>query len=106
MIPEVACANPCLPRAESLQRNGRRLVVLGYAVTVVGIVLYCLACFAGGLRADIGDLLLNNAVPFARATLAVLGVGTAMWIVGSFTYLRGAMEDNVDPPAAGTALVQ
>lgn len=106
MIPEVASSAPPLPRAEALQRNGRRLVVVGYAVTVIGIVLYCLACFTGGLSADMGDLLLKNAVPFAHSTLAVLGVGTATWIVGSFIYLRGAMEDDVERPASGTAVAQ
>ncbi|MCC7070060.1 MAG: hypothetical protein IT383_01985 [Deltaproteobacteria bacterium] len=93
MSPEVATLSPPLPRAEALQRNGRRLVVVGYGITVVGIVLYCMACLSGGFNADMGDLLLENAVPFGRATLALLGLGTVTWIVGSFACLRGAMED-------------
>ena len=106
MVPEVAYTQQHFPRlqsplqraesktphADSLQRNGRRMVVAGYAVTIVSVVLYCLACFSGGFSADMGDLLLQNAVPFARGTLALLGVGTFIWLVGSFAYLRGAME--------------
>ena len=104
MIPEVACQDPRRSRAECLQHNGRRMVVAGFFITVVGVVLYCLACFAGGYSADMGDLLLQNAVPFGRATLAVLGLGTVTWLVGSFTYLRGSMETDAEHSATGTAL--
>ncbi|MBI2569842.1 MAG: hypothetical protein HYV63_22795 [Candidatus Schekmanbacteria bacterium] len=83
-------------RAESLQRAGKGMIFAGFVITIVGVVLYCAVCFAGGMDADMGDLLFENAVPFARATLAVLGVGTLVWLVGSFTYLRGAMDADED----------
>lgn len=87
-------------RADSLQRRGKGMIFAGFIITIVCVVLYCAACFAGGADADMGDILLKNAVPFARATLAVQGLGTLLWLVGSFTYLRGAMdadESEVDP---------
>lgn len=90
-------------RAESLQRTGKKLVIAGFVVTIAGVLGYCIACFTAGFNADMGDLLLHNTVPFARATLAVLGLGTLVWAVGSFTYLRGVMdadegsEDGPDP---------
>lgn len=84
-------------RAESLQRSGNRLVVSGFVITVVGVVAYCAACFAGGMDAELGDLMFQNAVPFAQATLAILGLGTVVWLVGSITYLRGAMEAAEEP---------
>lgn len=79
-------------RAESLQGTGKGMVIVGFVTTIVGVVLYCAVTFAGGVDADMGDVLLHNAVPFTRATLAVLGFGTLLWLVGSFTYLRGAMD--------------
>lgn len=79
-------------RAESLQRSGKGMILAGFVITIVGVVLYCAVCFAGGMDADMGDILFKNAVPFAQATLAVLGLGTLVWLVGSFTYLRGAMD--------------
>lgn len=85
-------------RAESLQRTGRRLILAGFAVTCVGVILYCGVCFAGGVDADMGDILLANTVPLARATLAVLGLGTLVWLAGSFAYLRGAMDADETPP--------
>ncbi|MBI2375685.1 MAG: hypothetical protein HYV07_16940 [Deltaproteobacteria bacterium] len=68
------------------------MILAGFVITIVGVVLYCAVCFAGGMDADMGDILFKNAVPFAQATLAVLGLGTLVWLVGSFTYLRGAMD--------------
>lgn len=79
-------------RAESRQKHGRAMIFAGFVVTIVGVVLYCIACFAGGADADMGDVLLANAVPFARATLVLLGLGTLVWLVGSFIYLRGIMD--------------
>lgn len=97
-------ANSRAARAESHQRTGKVLVVAGFIVTILGVVLYCAVTFAGGVDAGMGDILFHNAVPFARATLGVLGLGTLLWLVGSFTYLRGAMdadeEPGDEPPAA------
>lgn len=78
--------------AEALQRRGRGLILGGFVITITGVVGYCVASFAGGMDADMGDILFRNSVPFARATLAVLGVGTLVWLAGSFTYLKGAMD--------------
>lgn len=68
------------------------MILAGFVIAIIGVVLYCAVCFAGGMDAGKGDILFMNAVPFARATLAVLGVGTLVWLVGSFTYLQGVMD--------------
>lgn len=88
-------------RAESMQATGKKLIFAGFVITIVGVVAYCAACFAGGTDVDMQDLLLRNAVPFAHGTLAVLGFGTLVWLVGSFTYLRGATDADADA-AEGT----
>lgn len=90
-------------RAESLQRTGRKMILAGFVVSIAGVILYCAACFAGGMDAELGDLLLTHSVPFAHATLGVLGLGTLVWLIGSFTYLKGAMDaddglDRQNPP--------
>ncbi|MCC6552842.1 MAG: hypothetical protein IT372_07440 [Polyangiaceae bacterium] len=79
-------------RAESAQRAGKRMILAGFVIIVIGVVLYCAACFAGGMDADMGDALFRNAAPFARATLCVLGLGTVVWLVGSYRYLQGVMD--------------
>lgn len=72
------------------------MILAGFVITIVGVVLYCAICFAGEVDADMGDILFDNAVPFARAMLAVLGLGTLVWLIGSFTYLKGAMDADED----------
>ncbi len=89
-------------RAEWLQTTGRRMVVAGFVITILGVVAYCGVTFAGGVNAEVGDLLFRNAVPFGRSTLVVLGIGTLVWLIGSFTYLRGAMEADDDPGEGGS----
>ena len=86
--------------AEDRQRSGKTMILLGFVITVVGVVLYCAVCFASGMDVDLGDVLLRNTVPLARLTLGVLGLGTLVWLVGSFTYLRGAMDADEESGSA------
>jgi hypothetical protein len=79
-------------RASRLQTSGRRMILAGFAITIVGIVFYCVVSLSGGMSASLADMLFTNAVPFARATLAVLATGTIVWLVGSLRYLKGAMD--------------
>ncbi|MBI2896803.1 MAG: hypothetical protein HYY06_24815 [Deltaproteobacteria bacterium] len=96
-------AEPVSPAtlAEAHQKTGHRLILAGFAITIAGIVLYCIACFAGGMDTDMGDVLFESSEPFTRATLAVLGLGTLVWLVGSFKYLRGSIEAEDDAPGPG-----
>lgn len=77
---------------EAAQRRGKRLIYAGFAITILGVVLYCLVCFAGGMNVELGDVLLQNSVPFTRVTLVILGLGTLSWLVGTFSYLRAVMD--------------
>jgi hypothetical protein len=90
-------------RAASRQRTGKRMIVAGFVITIIGVVLYCAASFGGDLGADMGDVLFRNAVPFARATLAVLGLGTLVWLAGSFIYLEGTMDAEQGDEGGGPA---
>ncbi|MCC7542935.1 MAG: hypothetical protein IT379_42360 [Deltaproteobacteria bacterium] len=77
---------------DARQRRGKMLVVAGWVLTVAGAVIYCLACFGAGADQDLGQILAYGSVPFARGALGVVGLGTLLWLVGSFTYLRAAMD--------------
>lgn len=101
-IPRTSGASGTLSRAESLQRRGKAMILAGFIITIAGVILYCGVCFAGGMDAEMGDVLFRNAVPFGGATLAVLGLGTLVWLAGSVTFLRGAMDaDEAAAEAAG-----
>lgn len=82
--------------AEAQQKNGKRMVIAGFVITIVGVVLYCAVNFAGGVDAGMDNALFSNGVPFNWATLAILGLGTLVWLAGSFTYLRGMMDAEED----------
>lgn len=90
-------------KAASREKAGKRMIVAGFVIAVLGIVLYCVASFAGDVGDDMGDVLLRNAVPYARATLAVIGLGTLVWLVGSITYLRGVMDADAGDEGSGLA---
>lgn len=68
------------------------MILAGFIMTIAGVILYCGVCFAGGMDAEMGNVLFRNAVPVRGATLAVLGLGTLVWLAGSVTFLRGAMD--------------
>jgi uncharacterized membrane protein len=79
------------PRARSaLARLGRGevLVVAGWIVVLVGIAVYCGACFATDSDADLGVVVMGGTIPVARLGLLVIGAGTLTWIVGSFLHLH------------------
>lgn len=81
-------------------RRGRLLVISGTIIAVIGIVLYCLVCFAAGVNQDLTMILFAHSVPFSWATLGIIGAGTLLWCVGSIEYLMGAMDS--DSIIAGT----
>jgi hypothetical protein len=83
-------------RAEARMRLGNRLVISGFAVTLAGVVLYCIACLWGGMDRSMSELLFENVVPFAGLTLGVMGAGVALWFVGSYLYLSGGMDLPMD----------
>jgi hypothetical protein len=82
--------------AEVRMRRGKRLVIGGFAVTVVGIIAYCLACFYASQYLATGSL--ERAWWFVAPSLGVLGLGTLLWLVGSFLFLSGAMDSDPEGP--------
>ncbi|NUQ74100.1 MAG: hypothetical protein HUU21_11140 [Polyangiaceae bacterium] len=93
---DVVNQDPRAIRAEGLQRDGKKMVIAGFVITILGVVMYCAVNFAGEMTDGMNGLAFRNVVPFTWGTLAVLGLGTLIWLVGSFTYLRGMMDADVD----------
>ncbi|MCC7033698.1 MAG: hypothetical protein IT179_12795 [Acidobacteria bacterium] len=88
--------------AERRQRTGQRMILAGFVIAIAGVVAYCVASFGAGMSTAMEGVLFDNDVPFARATLAVLGLGTLVWLAGSITYLRGALDADEEAGEAGT----
>ncbi len=85
-------------RAEQRMRRGKQLVISGFIVAAVGIVAYCVACFSAGVSQELGSALLENPGWLVGPTLGIIGLGTLLWLVGSFLYLSGAMDSDPDGP--------
>jgi cbb3-type cytochrome oxidase subunit 1 len=85
-------------RAEQQMRRGKQLVISGFIVAVVGIVAYCVAVFSAGVSQELGSALLANPGWLVGPTLGVIGLGTLLWLVGSFIYLSGGMDSDPNGP--------
>jgi hypothetical protein len=92
----IAAEVDSVPAAAADSRMGKRMIVAGFVITILGVIGYCVASFAAGTDAGMDDVLFRNAEPFARVTLGVLGLGTLVWLIGSWTYLRAEMEADDD----------
>lgn len=83
-------------RAERQMRRGKRLVFGGFIVAIVGIVAYCAICFTAAANQELGQALLDSPGWMAGPALGIIGLGTLLWLVGSFSYLKGAMDSDPD----------
>ncbi len=85
-------------RAEQRMRRGKQLVISGFIVAVVGIVAYCVACFSAGVNQELGSALLESPGWLVGPTLGIIGLGTLLWLVGSFVYISGGMDSDPNGP--------
>lgn len=85
-------------RAEQQMRRGKRLVISGFVVAVVGIVAYCVVCFSAGVNQQLASALLASPGWLVGPMLGIIGLGTMLWLVGSFIYLSGGMDSDANGP--------
>lgn len=79
-------------RAARRMRSGKALVIAGFAVAVMGVIAYCVVCFTAGMNQEVGAALLAAPGWLIAPALGLIGLGTLMWLVGSFLYLIGGMD--------------
>lgn len=84
--------------AEQRMRWGRWLVISGSIVAIIGIICRCIASFSVDIGSNIGALFLQNPEKFLGPTLGVIGLGTLLWLIGSFLYMHGAMDSDPNGP--------
>jgi hypothetical protein len=87
-------------RPEARQRLGKLFVVVGWIVAMVGVGVYCVASFAAESDAGLAAILLDGAIPAARAGLFVIGGGTLLWLIGSVMHLNASLDVSDDEPRA------
>lgn len=79
-------------RTEKRMRDGKLLILIGFIVAVLGIVAYCIV----GLSAPARVGAVSGLGDWVGPSLGVIGVGTAIWLIGSVMFLRGAMDSDAD----------
>ncbi len=84
--------------AEQQMRRGKKLVISGFIVAVMGIVAYCVVCFSAAINQELGSALLAGPGWLLGTTMGIIGLGTLLWLVGSFIYLSGAMNSDPNGP--------
>lgn len=72
-IPRCAVAN---------MRTGRKLVIAGFLISILGILLYCLPTVSSEITMG------------ANSGLTVLGLGVLCWLVGAVKYLNAVIDSN------------
>ncbi len=80
--------------AEQQMRRGQRLVISGFVVAVLGIIAYCVICLSAAVNQELGSSLLESPGWLAGSTFGIIGLGTLLWLAGSFIYLNGAMDSD------------
>ncbi len=85
-------------RAEQRMRRGKQLVISGVIVAVVGIVAYSVESFSAAANQEPGSALLESPGWLVGPMLGVIGLGTLLWLVGSFVYLSGGMDSDPNGP--------
>ncbi len=85
-------------RAEQRMQRGKRLVISGFIVAVLGIVTYCVASFSAGVNMELGAAFLENPWQLVGLPLGMIALGTLLWLVGSFVYLDAAMDSDPNGP--------
>lgn len=85
-------------RAAQRMRQGKGLVISGFVVAVLGIVAYCVVCLSAAMSQDLGTALLESPGWLAGPMMGIIGLGTLLWLVGSFMYLSGGMDSDPDNP--------
>ena len=75
------------PPTASRGDRGRRAILAGWLVTMLGIALYIAAMSRAGEHADIADALVHQG-PLGWSAAALMLAGVVMWFVGNFACLQ------------------
>lgn len=66
--------------------SGKRMVIIGFIIAIIGVVFYCMASFSAGLA--------QNEPPFVKESLMIIGVGVLVWLIGAVRYLNAVMDSD------------
>lgn len=85
-------------RASQTIRRGRGLVIVGWLVSMLGVVAYCLAMLDSSASIDSTSSLFQRG-PMGIIALPLLIVGTACWFIGAYKLLKESDKFGVQDDA-------
>ncbi len=91
---------PAAGGPDSESRRGKVMVAVGWALTVVGIVLYCVVNLRATPSAEAGSELSGAVNQATRAAVIVMAAGVLCWLVGAFSYLRALIDEDARTPGS------
>jgi hypothetical protein len=72
------------PSDSARMKNGKQLVVGGFAASVLGIVMYCTVAFSAEFA--------QTEPAFIAESLSVVGAGVLCWLIGAIKYVNAAID--------------
>ncbi|GLH72746.1 hypothetical protein GETHLI_12480 [Geothrix limicola] len=83
-----------------IRERGRRWILAGWGITMIGVFLYCRLLFAVDAEGDMSELLHRTGLA-GWAVLLLMVTGAATWLAGNLIYLKDALNsDEVGPDGA------
>ncbi len=74
-----------------IRERGRRWILSGWAITMVGVFFYCRLLFAMDADGDLPEILHRSGFP-GWVALLLMVVGVALWLAGNLVYLKDALN--------------
>ncbi len=74
-----------------IRERGRRWILSGWAISLVGVFLYCRALFAAGTDGDLAAMLGRTGLT-GWAALLLVATGVVFWLAGNLVYLKDALD--------------
>ena len=70
--------------AEGQMKFGKRLVISGFILSIIGIIAYCVANFNMTLNQEYNGILVSHSPKLVIPTLGIIGIGVLVWLIGTF----------------------
>lgn len=77
---------------------GKRLVIAGFLVALIGMLLYCVASFSVDTNQQVASTLQAGTRWPVFASLGVVGVGAFLWFVGAIVHFKGGIDSDPSGP--------
>lgn len=76
--------------------KGKKITIAGFITAILGIVAYCIVGLSMGIDKDFVELSSTDGKISGSLPIALIAIGTIMWIVGQVMYLTAAVDQSFE----------